>query len=81
MVNIYIYIYIYIFSFYINIYILPGTICPVHCLLIALDAYMFSHNGYGNGTNGQGPRNWVPQVPAHSSLGLGAWSRTHIHYR
>ena len=43
----------------------------IDCLLIALDAHMFSHNGYGPGTKAQGPRSWVPQAPAHSSLGLG----------
>ena len=52
---------------------------PVDCLLIALDAHMFSHNGYGPGTKAQGPRSWVPQVPAHCSLAIGHWSRAHIH--
>ena len=29
---------------------------PTDCLLIALDAHMFSHNGYGPGTRTQGPK-------------------------
>ena len=46
--KIYIYIYMYI---YITYYILP-----IDCLLIALDAHMLSHNGYGPGTRTQGPK-------------------------
>ena len=43
-------------------------ILPIDCLLIALDADMFSHNGYG------------PGVPAQQLLGPGPGSRAHIHY-
>ena len=35
-------------------------ILPIDCLLIALDAHMFSHNGYGPGTKAQGPRSCGP---------------------
>ena len=31
----------------------------IDCLLIALDAHMFSHSGYGPGTRAQGP--WTQQ--------------------
>ena len=43
----------------------------IDCLLIALDAHMFSHNGYGPGTRAQGPKAAVPQVPAQQLLDLG----------
>ena len=29
---------------------------PIDWLLIALDAHMFNHNGYGPGTRAQGPK-------------------------
>ena len=44
---------------------------PIDCLLIALDANMFSHNGYGPGTLDPGPKAAVPQVPAQQLLGPG----------
>ena len=54
---------------------------PIECLLVALDAHMFSHHGYEPGRV-QGPRpkelwagTWWP-----SSLGLGPWSRAYINY-
>ena len=47
---------------------------PIDCLSIALDEHMFSHNGYGPGTAAG------PQAPAQQLLGLGPWSRAHIHY-
>ena len=46
-------------------------ILPIDCLLIARDAHMFSHNGYGPGTRAQGPKAAVPQVPAQQLLGPG----------
>ena len=52
--GVYIYVYIYI----------------IHCLLIALDAHMFSHNGCG-------PR--PKKRSGHIRL-LGPWYRAHIHY-
>ena len=36
---------------------------PTDCLMIALDAHMFSHQGYGCGTKDQGPK----------AGGSGAW--------
>ena len=33
---------------------MEAYILSIDCLLIALDAHMFSHNGYGPGTKGQG---------------------------
>ena len=44
---------------------------PVDCLLIALDAHMFRHNGYGPVTEDQGPRICGPEPGGDSSLGLG----------
>ena len=55
-------------------------ILPSDCLLFALDAHMFSRNGYGPGTKAQGPKAAGPQVSAQHLLGLGPWSRPHIHY-
>ena len=39
------------------VYINTITCCilPIDCLLVALDAHIFSHNGYGPGTKDQGP--------------------------
>ena len=51
----------------------------IDCLLIALDAPLFSHNGYGPGNLAQGPKAAVPQVPAQQLLGPGPSSRAHIH--
>jgi len=42
-------------------------------LLIALDAHMFSHNGYGSRTQALDP-------PDPGQQPLGPWSRAHIHY-
>ena len=44
-------------------------ILPIDCVLIALDAHMFSHNGYG----GTGPGGL-------QLLGPGPGSRAHIYY-
>jgi len=40
---------------------MEAYILPTDCILIALDAHMFSHNGYGPGTKNQGlgPGPWV----------------------
>ncbi len=35
----------------------------MYCLLIALDAHMFSHNGSGPGIKAQGPRSCGPPGP------------------
>ena len=53
---------------------------PDDCLLIALDAHMFSHNGYGPGTKAPGPKAASPQALAQQLLGTGPWSQAHIHY-
>ena len=63
---IYIYIYIYIYLLHITC-----SIVPIECLLIDLDAHMFSPHGYGPGTNAQGPKAESPKAP---------WARAHIHY-
>ena len=56
-------------------------ILRIDCLLIALDAHVFSHIGYGPGTRAQGPKKTaVPQVPAQQLLVPGSGSRAHIHY-
>ena len=47
-------------------------ILPIDCLLIALDAHMLSHNGYGPGTRALGPKAAGPQAPAQQLLG--PWS-------
>ena len=60
---------------YITYYILP-----IDCLLIALDAHMRSHNGYGPGTRAQGPKAAGPQALAQQLLGPGSGSQAHIHY-
>ena len=39
-------------------------ILPFNCLLAALDAHMFSHNGYGPGTKAQGAAGPEPQGSA-----------------
>ena len=46
---------------------------PIDCLLIALDAHMFTANEYGPGPGRgpQGPKAAVPQVPAQQLLGCG----------
>ena len=49
-------------------------ISPIDCLLIVLDAHMFSHDRYGPGTKGLGPRSCVCRglgKPAHWAWGLG----------
>ena len=54
---------------------------PIDCLLIALDAHMFSHNGYGPGTN-QGPRPKSCWAGAWGPAAFGTWALVpgHIHY-
>ncbi len=71
--SIYIYIYIYEIAY---------TLPVIYSLLVALDAHMFSHNGYRPRTNAQGPRSCGPGPGTRpsSSLGLGPWSRAHIHH-
>ena len=44
---------------------------PIDCLLIALDAHMFSHNGYVLGTKAQGAVGRGLGDPAAWALGLG----------
>ena len=54
-----------------------GGVCIViDCLLITLDAHMFSHNGYGPGTKDRGPKAAGPGPAAFS----GPWFQAHIHY-
>ena len=50
---------------------------PIDCLLIALDANMFSHNGYGPGTRTQGPKAAGPGPGGPQLLGPGPGSRAH----
>ena len=52
----------------------------IDCPLIALDAHMCSHNGYGPGTKAQAPKAAGPQAPVQKLLGPGPWSRAHIQY-
>ena len=52
----------------------------IDCLLIALDAHTFSHNGYGPETKDQGPKGAGPGPEGPQLLGPGHWSRAHIHY-
>ena len=75
-INIYIYIYTYLFEgvcyFIYYLSYITSHISNVDCLLICLDAHMFSHNGYRPGTEAQGPRPTelqVPQAVAHQPLG------------
>ena len=63
------------YSSYITYHILP-----IDCLLIALDAHMFSHNGYGPGTRAQGPKAAGPGPGRPQLLGPGPGSRAQIHY-
>ena len=64
-------IYVYIdYLFYVTYYRLPTG-----CLLVALDAHMFAHNGHGPGTRSHGPR-----APAEQLLSFGPQSWAHIHY-
>ena len=53
-------------------------ILPICCLLIALDAHMLSHNGYGPGHRDPKRRSSRSCGSAH----FGPWARTraHIHY-
>ena len=74
----YIYIYPYIYIYYL-LYI-AYYILPIDCLLIALDAHMFSHNGYEPGTKDQGPKAAGPGPGGPQLLGPGPWSRAHIYY-
>ena len=60
---------------FIHIAINIAFLLLIDYLLLSLGVHMFSHNGYGAGTKAQGPRGWVPQVPVHSSLGLGPYQR------
>ena len=46
-------------------------ILPIDCLLIALDAHMFSHDGYGPGTKAQGAAAPGPGPAAPWALVLG----------
>ena len=55
-------------------------ISPNGCLLIALDAHMFNHNGYGPGTTAQGPKAAGPGPGGLQLLGPGPWSRAHMQY-
>ena len=55
-------------------------ILHIDCLLNALDAHMFSHDGYGPATKAQGPKAGGPPGPGPALLGLGPWSRAHIHH-
>ena len=72
----YIYIYIYIFDIYIHTYIYMSChILPIDCLLIALDAHMFSHSGYEPGSRAQGPKAAGPGPGGPQLLGLGPGSR------
>ena len=67
--KIYIYIYIYMFIYYllsITYYILP-----IDCLLIALDAHIFSHNGYGPKAQRAAAPGPGPGPAAPWALGLG----------
>ena len=52
---------------YITYYVLP-----IDCLLIALDAHIFSHTEYGPGTKHQGPKAAGPQ---HSHQGQSIGNR------
>ena len=74
----YIYIYMYIYIYILTIIYYLSYIAywlPMDCLLIALDAHMFSHNGYGPGTKDQGPKATGPGPGGPQLLGLGPWSR------
>ena len=42
----------------------------IDCLFIALDAHMFSHNGYGPGTRSQGPKAAGPGPGGRQLLGV-----------
>ena len=55
-------------------------ILRIDCLLIALDAHMFSHNGYGPRTKDQGSKAAGPGPRDPQLLGLAPWSWAHIHY-
>ena len=51
----------------------------VDCLLMALDAHMFGHNGYGPGARTQGSKAAGPGPGGPQLLGPGPGSRAHIH--
>ena len=52
----------------------------IDCLLVGLDAHMFSHNGYGPETRTQGPKVAGPGPGGPQLLGPGPGARAHIHY-
>ena len=70
---------IIVYNWFITYYILTTDWLLLAWLPIALDAHMFSRNGYGPGSKDHGPGSCGPGPGGPSSVGLGPRSRAHIH--